>query len=421
MKFALIGAGERGTIYSQYAHDVCGHEIIAVADRNPVKRAAAQARFGIPQDRCFAEGRELIETIPPADALIIASLDREHYAHTMAALERGWNILLEKPISPDARECIAIRDKAQEKGCKITICHVLRYAPLFVALKEMIAGGKLGKVVAIDLTENVGNFHMAHSFVRGNFRNSGITSPMIMQKSCHDMDMLLWLTGSHAKSISSVGSLSYFKPSNAPAGSAERCLDCSVAQSCRFDARKAYMPSMGDWPARMLTPDQTKEGLYQAFREGPYGRCVFHCDNDVCDHQSTAIEFENSVTATFTLSGMTNIMHRTIHVMCEDGEIFGDDDKGELRVANFRSNQSDPFTEQTIHIGTVLGNHGGGDVGLMNDFIASLKPAYDGECRSSIRKSVESHLMACAAEESRISGKTIHLDAFEQTLKNAKE
>jgi len=169
----------------------------------------------------------------------------------------------------------------------------------------------------------------------------------------------------------------------------------------------------------MLTPDQTKEGLYQAFREGPYGRCVFHCDNDVCDHQSTAIEFENSVTATFTLSGMTNIMHRTIHVMCEDGEIFGDDDKGELRVANFRSNQSDPFTEQTIHIGTVLGNHGGGDVGLMNDFIASLKPAYDGECRSSIRKSVESHLMACAAEESRISGKTIHLDAFEQALKNA--
>ena len=416
MKFALIGAGERGIIYSQYAHDVRGHEFAAVADRNPVKRNMAQKRFGIPAAMCFSEGKDLIDAAPQIDALIIASLDREHYGHTMAALERGWDILLEKPISPDAKECIAIREKAKEKGCNITVCHVLRYAPFFIKLKEILSSGALGKIVAIEHTENIGNFHMAHSFVRGNFRNSTETSPMIMQKSCHDMDILLWLTDSSAKSISSVGSIAYFKPSGAPQGSADRCLDCAVADSCRFDARKAYMPSMGGWPARMLTPDQTVEGLTKAFREGPYGRCVYRCDNDVCDHQSTTIEFENGITAAFTLCGMTNKMHRTIHVMCEDAEVYGDDDTGEIRIIRFRSNNSDTYAEQVIHIGDVSGHHGGGDVGLMNDFIASLETAGRGESPTSIGKSVESHLMAYAAEESRISGRTIHMQDFEKSL-----
>ncbi len=419
MKFALIGAGERGTIYSQYAHDVKGHEVVAVADRNPVKRQAAQKRFGIPDAMCFSEGRELIESRPEIDALIIASLDKEHYRHTMDALEQGWNILLEKPISPDARECLAIRDKAEEMGCAITVCHVLRYAPFFVKLKEILSSGTLGKIVAIEHTENIGNFHMAHSFVRGNFRNSTETSPMIMQKSCHDMDILLWLTESSAKSIASVGSISYFKESSAPEGSAARCLDCAVADTCRFDARKAYMPSMGDWPARMLTPDQTADGLAKAFREGPYGRCVYRCDNDVCDHQSTSIEFENGVTAAFTLCGMTNKMHRTIHVMCENAEVYGDDDTGEIRIIPFRSNNSDAFEEQIIHIEEVTGYHGGGDVGLMNDFLASLGKGRK-ESRTSIGKSVESHLMACAAEESRTTGRTILMADFEKSLNKSK-
>ena len=284
-------------------------------------------------------------------------------------------------------------------------------------LKDILNKGLLGKIIAIDHTENVGNFHMAHSFVRGNFRNSSITSPMIMQKSCHDMDLLLWLTGSRAKSISSFGNLSYFKRSNAPKGSADRCIDCAVAGDCRFDARKAYMPNMGGWPARMLTSDQTEEGLLKAFREGPYGRCVYKCDNDVCDHQSTAIELENGVTVTFTLCGMTNKMHRTIHIMCEDGEIYGDDDTGVIRIIRFRSNNSDTYEEQSICIGEVSGYHGGGDVGLMNDFLASLDKSSPRESRTSINKSVESHLMAAAAEESRITGQTVHMQDYIRYLK----
>ncbi len=418
MKLALIGAGERGMIYSQYAQQKLGHTIVAVADPNPVRRKLAKETFSIADSFCFEEGGELIRSKPEVDAVVIASMDRDHFKHTIGAIENGWDILLEKPISPNARECVLIRDGAERTGVNITICHVLRYAPFFIQIKELIQSGSLGKIVAIDHTENVGNFHIAHSFVRGNWRNREESSPIIMQKSCHDMDILLWLTQSSAKSISSVGSLSYFKESNAPAGSAARCLDCPVAKDCRFDARKAYLPVMGDWPARVLTADQTEAGLMKAFREGPYGRCVFRCDNDVCDHQSTIIEFENGVTATFTLSGMTNSMHRTIHVMCEHGEIYGDDGTGIIRVIPFRSNNVDAFAEKTYHIGSVSGNHGGGDEALVRDFFATISNRNAAESRSSVRHSVESHLMACAAEESRLTASTVKMDEFEQKLSN---
>ena len=182
-----------------------------------------------------------------------------------------------------------------------------------------------------------------------------------MQKSCHDLDILLWLTGKRAVQISSFGSLTYFRPENAPEGSAERCLDCAVAEKCRFDARKAYLPAIGSWPTDVLTQDQTEEGVLKALRDGRYGRCVYHCDNNVCDHQSTLIEFEDGITATFTLSGMTNRICRTIHVMCENGELWGDDGKGEIRISPFRSNNVDGYQERVIHIGAVSGDHSGGD------------------------------------------------------------
>lgn len=414
MRFALIGAGERGIIYSQYAHEQLGHTIAAAADPNPQRLKLARELFSIPESQCFADGNDLIKHVSQIDAAIIASMDRDHYRQTMGAIDNGWDILLEKPISPDARECLAIRERAEQVGCNVTVCHVLRYAPFFIRVKEIIDSGEIGKIVAIDHTENVGNFHIAHSFVRGNWRNSAESSPIIMQKSCHDMDILLWLTRSSAKSIASVGRRSYFRLENAPEGSAERCLDCAVAKNCRFDARKAYLPTMGTWPTRVLTADQTEAGLMKAFREGPYGRCVFRCDNDVCDHQSTVIEFENGVSATFTLSGMTNDMHRTVHVMCENGELFGDDLTGNIRVVKFRSNQADAYQERVYVLGNASGNHGGGDEGLVNDFVAKLKQPDATESRSSIRNSIESHLMACAAEESRLTGETVSMRDFER-------
>ena len=411
MKLAIIGAGQRGMIYAKYAYQKAGAQITAVVDISQEKRDAACEEFNIPREMAFSNTDDFFRQGKIADAVILATMDRDHYEHSMKAMDLGYDILLEKPISPDVQECLKIRDKADEKGIIIVVCHVLRYTRFFSTIKKIIDSGELGKVITVQHAENVGNFHMAHSFVRGNWRNSDLSSPIIMQKSCHDMDILLWLVGSNAKKISSFGNLSYFKKENAPAGAAHRCLDCPCADECRFDGKKAYLPIRGEWPATVLTEDQSEEGILKALREGPYGRCVFDCDNNVCDNQVTDIEFENGVTATFHLSGMTNKMHRTIKVMCENGDIYGDDSEDFITVTKYSSNTKYEGEERIVSVNSEEGFHGGGDYRLTMDFVQALEHKGEPvEIRSGIDQSVESHLMAYAAEQSRLTGKIIFMD-----------
>ncbi len=415
MKLALIGAGQRGMIYAKYACEKAGAQIVAVADINSEKRESAREEFHIPEEMVFETSDQLFAKGRIADALILATMDRDHYAQAMKAMDLGYDILLEKPISPDIKECLQIRDKAREKGLTIVVCHVLRYTRFFSAIKQVIDSGELGKVVTIQHAENVGNFHMAHSFVRGNWRNSDLSSPIIMQKSCHDMDILVWLVGSNAKKISSFGNLSYFRKENAPEGSTDRCLTCPCAKTCRFDGKKAYLPIKGEWPATVLTEDQSEEGILKALAEGPYGRCVFKCDNNVCDNQVTDIEFENGVTATFHLSGLTNRMHRTIKVMCENGDIYGDDAEDFITVTRYSPNYLYEGETRTIPISNEEGFHGGGDYRLTMDFLEALeKKSTAQESRSSIERSVESHLMAYAAEQARVKGEVIEMEPLRQ-------
>ncbi len=411
MKLALIGAGQRGMIYAEYAYEKAKAEIVAVVDINKKKRDIAKEQFSIPDDRVFENAEDFFAQGKIADAVILATMDRDHYAQAMQAMDLGYDILLEKPISPDVRECLEIRDRAKEKNVTVVVCHVLRYTRFFSTIKEVIDSGELGRVITIQHAENVGNFHMAHSFVRGNWRNSDLSSPIILQKSCHEMDILLWLVGSNARKISSFGNLSFFRKENAPEGSAERCLECPCADKCRFDGKKAYLPVIGEWPATVLTEDQTEEGIMKALKEGPYGRCVFRCDNNVCDNQVTDIEFENGVTATFHLSGFSNQMHRTIKVMCENGDIVGDDADDLIVVNRYSSNLLYESEKSMILVENEEGFHGGGDYRLTMDFLSALEHKGEGvEIRSDIEKSVESHLMAYAAEQSRLSGEVVDMD-----------
>lgn len=414
MKYVLIGAGSRGMIYGQWAREH-GIEIAAVAELRSDRLKNAGEQLGVPYKMRFSDAAQLFALGKVADAAIIATLDRDHYSHVMQALDCGYDILLEKPISPNPRECLAIEEKANSLGRKITVCHVLRYTNFFMRIKEILDSRELGKVVSIKHSENIGNFHMAHSFVRGNWRNDILSSPIIMQKSCHDLDILLWLTGAHCTKVAAFGSLSYFKESSAPAGSADRCCDCAAAPDCRYDAKKAYLPVLGQWPADVVCLEQTEEALLEALKTGPYGRCVFRCDNNVCDHMSILMEFDNGVTATFSLSAQTSTCHRSIHIMCEDGEIEADDGKRQIIVRKHVSSQADTFDERIINIRTNGSGHGGGDGGIMEDFSASLRNT-TAESRSSISQSVESHLMASAIEEARLTGKVVEMDRYRASL-----
>lgn len=415
MKLALIGAGQRGMIYAEYAYYKKNAEITAVVEPHEGRRKIAAEKFRISEDCCFTCVEDFFAKGKVSDAVILATMDKDHFGHAMSALDCGYDILLEKPISPDPKECLLIGQKAKKLGRKIIVCHVLRYTNFFSKLKEIVDSGELGRIVAIQHSENVGNFHIAHSFVRGNWRRSDETSPIIMQKSCHDMDILTWLVGSDAKRIASFGSLRHFKEENAPEGSAERCLQCKAADKCQYNAVKAYLPVRGGWPATLLGPDQSEAGILKALETSPYGRCVYRCDNDVCDHQVTIIEFKNGVNVSFTLSGFTNRMCREIKIMCEYGEINACDDGDQIEITRFNSNQAEQINKTLIRTAQVEGFHGGGDSLLMEDFISNLENG-NSDSKTNIERSIESHVMAYAAELSRVTGKVIDLDELKAEL-----
>ena len=414
MKYIVIGAGSRGMIYGSLARDR-GIEITAIADKRPDRLANAGIQLKVPREMLFSRAEDLLSLEKMADAAIIATQDRDHYGHVMLALDKGYDVLLEKPISPDPKECLAIEEKARHLGRKVTVCHVLRYTNFFMKIKEILDSGELGKIVAIKHSENIGNFHMAHSFVRGNWAKEADSAPIILAKSCHDLDILLWLTSSRCTKVAAFGSLSYFKESNAPESAGQRCWDCPAAEMCRFEAKKMYLPVLGQWPADIVCVEQTEKALMEALKTGPYGRCVYRCGNDVCDHMSMILEFENGVTATFSLTGQTSACHRHIHIMCEDGEIEADDGAKLITVRKHVSSQADTFEERHIHVRTNGTGHGGGDAGILEDFTKGLQQG--GDSRTSISRSVESHLMAFALEKSRMTGTVVDMESYRASLK----
>ncbi len=420
--FAVCGFGIRGMeAYSSYQKNHPNEmKLTAVADPDPARRAAAQNEYGVPAECCFETAEELLRQPKLADVMIIATQDRQHVEIAIPAMEKGYHLLLEKPISPSLEECIALREKAHETGRVVTVCHVLRYTQFYGTIRKLLDEGVIGRIESLEAAENVAYWHFAHSYVRGNWRRKDESSPVILAKSCHDMDIIRWLVGTPCKRLSSFGSLDWFKSENAPSGAAKRCLDgCSCKNACPYDAEKIYLhnPKSGwdsgnrEWPLTVLCAEPTPHKLMDALHTGPYGRCVYHCDNDVVDHQTVNMEFEGGVTAVFTMSAFTNRCYRTIKIMGTLGEIEGDLDTNTLVLRRF--GQPDEKIELDAITDRFAG-HGGGDAKMMA-YMCSLfeNGEPQGQVLTSVDVSVESHLMALAAEESRLQGgKCIDLNHF---------
>ncbi len=420
--FVVCGCGSRG-LYSYAPYQKAHPErmkIVAGADPIPERLATLGAEYDVPQEMLFPSGEEMFAQPRLADVAIIATQDRQHVGHALLALEKGYHLLLEKPISPDLEECRLLQKKAHEVGRAVVVCHVLRYTKFYGALEALLRKGEIGKIETIDAVEHVAYWHYAHSYVRGNWRRTDETSPMILAKSCHDMDILRWLAGAGCAKVQSFGSLDYFRAECAPEGAALRCLDgCACKESCPFDAEKIYISntrsgvrSVGNgWPCSVLTHEPTEERIREALRTGPYGRCVYHSDNDVVDHQTVNLEFENGICATFTMTAFTELCHRTIKVTGTLGDVEGDMDTNMLTLHRFGQ------PEQVIDLGDVTSEyagHGGGDMGLMENLCALMESGGT-EGLTGIDASVESHEMALAAEASRLAGgKVIALAEFKK-------
>ena len=420
--FAIAGFGDRGSTYAsmeQLFPDKM--KVVAVADLDPAKVEKAKRLYHIPEERCFSSAEEMLAQEKLADVMVVSTMDRQHVGHAIPALEKGYNILMEKPISPELSKCREILEVASRCPGKVIVCHVLRYTAFYNKLKELIQGGRIGDVVTVCANENVGYWHQAHSFVRGNWRNSLETSPMILQKSCHDMDILTWLLGKKCVSVSSVGSTYLFKPERAPQGAALRCLDgCKAKETCPFDAEKIYVtsPKTGcihgkSWLSGVLSVEPNLENTYKALREGPYGRCVFHCDNDVVDHQQTNLLMEDGSTISFTMCAFTENCYRYFKAMGTKGEIEADMLSNIIHVREFGKE------EEIIDVGKLasdLKGHGGGDSGIVQDFLEMLlSDAQPNQRTTTLENSMESHFIALAAEESRLhGGQVVDLEEFKQ-------
>src|SRR5699024_4440009 len=342
-----------------------------------------------------------------ADIAIICTLDREHYEPTMKALALGYHVLLEKPMSPDPKECGAMERAAKKYDRQLSIGHVLRYTTFWRKIQEVIANGTIGNVASLQLNENVEVMHMSHSFVRGNWNNKEASSPMILQKSCHDMDIISFVLGKKCERISSYGSLMHFRPENKPEGAPKRCLDgCPAELECPFHAGRYYLGEGRGW-ARKFTEDASNEGIIKALQETDYGRCVYQHDNNVVDHQVVNMEFEDGATATFSMCGFTREQTRIVQIMGTKGEIRGNMEDNSISIYDFLTKE-----ETVIKFDNPIGGHGGGDKGIMRTFLHEIDNG-TGESVSSAEVSVRSHLMAFAAEASRLkNGESIELDTY---------
>ncbi|CAM4137514.1 Gfo/Idh/MocA family oxidoreductase [Paenibacillus alkaliterrae] len=415
IKVAVIGAGLRAEIYSSYALSHPDEmEVVAVADPNPERREKFKLRYRLSDEMCFENWEALLSVPKLADAAFICTQDKMHYEPAMKAMEAGYHVLLEKPMSPDPLESIRMGERAEQYGRVFSICHVLRYTNFFTTIKQLLDEGTIGHLMSIQHNENVAHWHQAHSFVRGNWRNTAESSPMILAKSCHDLDIILWLAGSDCTYVSSFGSLSYFKKKHAPEGAPLRCLDgCPVSGQCPYYAPKVYLTEDLSWPTSAISNDLSLEARTKALQEGPYGRCVYHCDNDVVDHQVVNMEFANEVTAAFTMSAFTHDCSRTLKLMGSKGEIRAAMEKYEIEVIDFETGVKNVISLQTAggHIG-----HGGGDFGLIQDFVKLVQNDGKVEGLTSAETSVQSHLMAFAAETSRLEKRVICIDEYKRNL-----
>lgn len=422
LKVILIGAGGRGISYTDIMHKHPDkYEVVAVAEPIESRREHVKKLHNIPDDMCFEDYIPLLDKGKIADVALIATMDRQHFDPAMRAISLKYDLLLEKPITSTAEQCVKLTRAAKENGVKVVICTVLRYTNLFITLKNIIDSGKIGKVMAINHEECVGNIHQSHSFVRGNWGNSEESSDMILQKSCHDFDILQWLLGKKCKSVQSFGSLSYFKEENAPEGAPEYCIDgCPYSEKCRFDAVKLYLKNYGStskWFREACTRicDPTDEDVEKAIRTTQYGKCVYKCNNDVVDHQTVNILFEDDITVTFSMNAF-NMGGRHIHIFGTQGEIYAslDDDSNPIRVFDFNTGTENKIDSSGVD--GIVGGHGGGDDGLIETLYDYITGTYKGKSVPDIEESCYNHLITFAAEESRIKNKLIDVDEFIKSL-----
>ena len=422
----IIGAGNRGNRYATHMCEMPDkYEIVGMADPQEARRRHFNETFGVPIENCYDSWETILQQPKMADVAVIATVDNMHLEPALMAIEKGYDLLLEKPVAQTAEECVRIATAAREKGVKVLVCHVLRYTPFYGKIKQILMAGTIGEVVSVDQVEGIGNVHFSHSYVRGNWHSEEESAPMLLAKSCHDLDIIQWLIDKPCTQVSSFGSLKHFCPENAPEGAPKRCIDggCPVEETCPYSAKRIYVDDHSDanWYREVATAKFSIDGAVAsdeetiaALKQNNYGICVYQMDNDVVDHQVVNMEFEGGATASLTMNAF-NKGGRYIRIFGTKGELYANMGDEEITLYTFADKKLQQVSVKAAAGGFVAGHgagHGGGDIGIMAELYDYFSGEYDGYKATNISTSVKNHLLAFAAEESRLNDTVVDMDKF---------
>ena len=408
----VAGAGARGNTYAPYSLQFPAElKIVGVAEPVPFRRDRFVKKYNIAQEHVFTTWEDIFKVPKFADVVIITTPDRLHYGPAMAALNMGYDVLLEKAIAQTWTQCTDILHLAESKKRMVAICHELRYAPFFKKIKDVIDAGAIGRLISIQWLEPVWNIHMSHSFVRGNWRNTAESNPMLLSKCCHDLDLLSWYVGKPCTRVGSFGSLTWFRKENAPSGSPARCTDgCPVEAQCPYSALKIYNPK-GGWNFVLDLPEggDQQAATTEKLKTGPYGRCVYRCDNDVVDHQVVELEYAGGVTASLSMEAHTSYGGRRVRIMGSEGDLVGDEN--DLFISSFRTGETAKWNVKDN--ADVSSGHGGGDFALLASFIQAISQKNPDLLLTNIATAMESHWIGFKAEQARTNGAIVEVGAIQ--------
>lgn len=412
----LIGAGQRGTdsvggFALRFPHEL---RFVAVADPDEGRRRRFASQHGIgikdeynSADELLAAGEKL------APLCFITTQDRDHHRQALRALELGYHVYLEKPMAETPGQILGIRRAVLDSSRLLQVCHPLRYTPFYQKVKSLLDEGAVGRILTLSMCENVAYWHYAHSYVRGNWRRDDESGPSILTKCCHDMDIATWLVDDRVESVSSHGGLLHFRKENAPANAPLRCLDgCPVEEECPYHAGVYYLGEKTDWPVSVISTDTSLEARRRALVSGPYGRCVYHCDNDVADHQVVNARFANGVLYDFSLRAQTTDAFRSIRISGSEGELMGNFEKNEIVVRRFGPGLGVNTSWETFRPQALAGGHGGGDTGVLLNFVRMVRERDHAAMKASLDIAVEGHLLSFASEMARVEGSVVNMEAF---------
>ncbi len=433
----IVGAGHRSLTYASYAQSHPDElRIVGVADLLDYRRREVAELYGIPTDRCFETAEELASVNRFADCVINGTMDHQHVDTAVPLLEAGYHMLLEKPFATNEKEMWRLVRTARRFDRKVAICHVLRYTPFYAAIRREVLNGTIGEIINIQAAEHVSYHHMAVGYVRGKWNSrEKCKSSMLMAKSCHDLDVIMWMkSGIAPVTVGSMGNNMQFRPEKAPEGSGTKCLvDCEIEESCLYSARKHYLDHPKRWAfyvwdalEEVENPtDEDRRRLLES--DSPYGRCVWRSDNDVVDHQSVAMEFADGATATLNMVGGTSRGSRSIRLLGTTGEIEGkiEDRRFVIRHIDprpgheYSEHESDPAEGGDMH--GACGGHGGGDLRLVADFVSVIRDGETSISSTTLEDSIYGHLAGFRADLAMEEGHILEIPNIQSSIQKRRE